>query len=105
MMAGKPEMSEGSAVGAQLVGRHPRRREALFAEQLAHQLDGRRPVATTERWIAFSHDLLRRLGSEWEPPKRLPIAQQRKLRLRQLRREASFRTTTRTGHGPHGTAD
>ena len=40
-------MPEGSAVGAQLVGRHPRRREALFAEQLAHQLDGRRPVATT----------------------------------------------------------
>src|SRR5438067_3573992 len=47
MMAGKSEMPEGSAVGAQLVGRHPRRREALFAEQLAHQLDGRRPVATT----------------------------------------------------------
>src|ERR1700719_4896182 len=47
MVAGKPEMPEGSAVGAQLVGRHPRRREALFAEQLAHQLDGRRPVATT----------------------------------------------------------
>ena len=40
-------MREGSAVGAQLVGRHPGRREALFAEQLAHQLDGRRPVATT----------------------------------------------------------
>src|ERR1700739_2529298 len=46
MVAGKSEMSKGSAVGAQLVGRHPRRREALFAEQLAHQLDGRRPVAT-----------------------------------------------------------
>jgi hypothetical protein len=40
-------MPEGGAVGAQLVGRHPGRREALFAEQLAHQLDGRRPVATT----------------------------------------------------------
>ena len=40
-------MPEGSAVRAQLVGRHPRRREALFAEQLAHQLDGRRPVSTT----------------------------------------------------------
>ena len=40
MVAGKPEMPEGSAVGAQLVGRHPSRREALFAEQLAHQLDG-----------------------------------------------------------------
>ena len=47
MVAGKSEMPEGSAVGAQLVGRHPGRREALFAEQLAHQLDGRRPVATT----------------------------------------------------------
>src|SRR4029077_18044564 len=43
MVAGKPEMLEGSAVGAQLVGRHPRRREALLAEQL----DGRRPVSTT----------------------------------------------------------
>src|SRR5882672_8594429 len=47
MVAGKSEMPEGSAVGAQLVGRHPRRREALFAVQLAHQLDGRRPVSTT----------------------------------------------------------
>src|SRR5271169_3547278 len=41
MVAGKSEMPEGSAVGAQFVGRHPGRREALFAEQLAHQLDGR----------------------------------------------------------------
>ena len=32
MVAGKPEMLEGSAVGAQLVGRHLRRREALLAE-------------------------------------------------------------------------
>src|SRR5258708_6582568 len=47
MVAAKPEMLEGSAVGAQLVGRHPRRRESLLAEQLAHQLDGRRPVSTT----------------------------------------------------------
>src|ERR1700732_3807061 len=46
MVAGKLEMLEGSAVGAQLVGRHSRRREALLAEQLAHQLDGRRPVST-----------------------------------------------------------
>src|ERR1700732_5511514 len=46
MVAGKLEMLEGSAVGAQLVGRHPCRREALFAEQLAHQLDGRRSVST-----------------------------------------------------------
>ena len=41
-------MPEGSAVGAQLVGRHPGRRKALFAEQFAHQLDGRRPVATQQ---------------------------------------------------------
>src|SRR3984893_7863091 len=47
MVAGKPKMLEGSAVGAQLVGRHPRRREALLAEQLAHELDGCRPVSTT----------------------------------------------------------
>ena len=47
MVAGKSEMPEGSAIGAQLVGRHPPWREALFAEQLAHQLDGRRPVSTT----------------------------------------------------------
>ena len=47
MVAGKPKMPEGSAVGAQLVGRHPLRREALLAEQLAHELDGRRPVSTT----------------------------------------------------------
>jgi len=40
-------LRHSSAVGAQLVGRHPRRREALFAEQLAHELDGRRPVSTT----------------------------------------------------------
>src|SRR4029077_5545131 len=46
MVAGKPEMLEGSAVGAQLVGRHPGRREALFAEQFAHELDGRGPVST-----------------------------------------------------------
>ena len=47
MMAGKPEIAEGSAVGAQLVGRDPRRREALFTQQFAHQPDGRRPVSTT----------------------------------------------------------
>src|SRR5271169_2929743 len=40
MVAGKPEMLEGSAVRAQLVGRHRLRREALLAEQLAHELDG-----------------------------------------------------------------
>src|SRR5260370_7175007 len=47
MVAGKPEMLEGSAVGAQLVGRHPRRRETLLAEQFAHELDGRGAVSTT----------------------------------------------------------
>src|SRR5882757_10693099 len=40
MVAGKPEMLEGSAVRAQLVSRHRLRREALLAEQLAHELDG-----------------------------------------------------------------
>jgi hypothetical protein len=47
MMTGKPEMPEGSAVGAQLAGRHPGRHEALFAEQFAHRLDSRRPISTT----------------------------------------------------------
>ena len=40
MVAGKPKMPDGSAVGAQLVSRHLFRREALLAEQLAHQPDG-----------------------------------------------------------------
>ena len=40
-------MPEGSAVGAQLVSCHLLRREALLAEQLAHELDGCRPVSTT----------------------------------------------------------
>ena len=53
----------------------------------------------------LQHDLLRRLRSGWEPPKRLTYKQEIKLRLRQLRREASFRTTTRTGHGPRDIAD
>jgi hypothetical protein len=38
-------MLERSSVGAQPVGRHPLRCEALLAEQLAHELDGRRPVS------------------------------------------------------------
>src|ERR1700720_1805037 len=45
MVAGKPKMLEGSAVGAQPVSRHFFRREALLAEQLAHELDGCRPVS------------------------------------------------------------
>ena len=40
MVPGKPKMPEGSTVGAQLVSRHLFRREALLAEQLAHELDG-----------------------------------------------------------------
>ena len=39
MVAGKPEVPEGSAVRPQLVGRHLFRREALLAEQLAHEPD------------------------------------------------------------------
>src|ERR1700730_16484738 len=40
MAAGEPKMPEGGGVGTQLVSRHPLRREALLAEQLAHELDG-----------------------------------------------------------------
>ena len=61
-----------------------------------------RAEAEHEIWIAFSHDLLRRLRPGWEPPKRLTYKQELKLRLRQLRKEASFGTTTRTGHSPRG---
>jgi hypothetical protein len=39
MVAGEPKMLEGGGVGTQLVSRHPLRREALLAEQLAHELD------------------------------------------------------------------
>ena len=41
MVTGKPEVLEGSAVGAQLIRDHPLRREAL----LAHELDGSAPVS------------------------------------------------------------
>src|SRR5271169_7072189 len=40
MVAGKPKMLEGSAIRTQLICRHRLRREALPAEQLAHELDG-----------------------------------------------------------------
>src|ERR1700730_1777782 len=40
MAAGEPKMLEGGGVGTQLVSRHPLRREALLAEQRAHELDG-----------------------------------------------------------------
>src|SRR3984893_6848886 len=43
MVTGKPEVPEGSAVGAQLIRDHPFRREALLSHQLAHELDGRAP--------------------------------------------------------------
>src|ERR1700730_18468061 len=41
MVTGKPEVLEGSALGAQLIRDHPLRREAL----LAHELDGSAPVS------------------------------------------------------------
>ena len=47
MPAGQSQTPERRGVGAQLVGDQQFRREALFAEQLAYQLGGRRPVATT----------------------------------------------------------
>src|SRR5882672_7889919 len=74
MVAGKPEMLEGSAVGAQLVGRHPGRREALLAEQLAHQLDGRRPVSTALDQdledLAFVVDGTPRIHLPWDASRR-----------------------------------
>src|SRR4051794_12796560 len=39
MLAGEPKMLEGGVVGTQLVRCHFFRREALLAEQLAHELD------------------------------------------------------------------
>jgi hypothetical protein len=36
---------EGSAVGAQLIGYHHLWRDALFSQQLAHQLESRAPVS------------------------------------------------------------
>ncbi len=45
MVARQPDVPEGGTVGAQLIGYHHLWREALFAEQLAHQLDGRAPVS------------------------------------------------------------
>src|SRR5580693_3590346 len=45
MVTGKPEVPEGSAVGAQLIRDHLFRREPLLSHQLAHELDGRAPVS------------------------------------------------------------
>src|SRR5215469_14297723 len=42
----KAKLPESSAVGAQLVGDQQPRRKALFAEQLAHEPEGRSLVAT-----------------------------------------------------------
>ena len=39
MVSRKPEVLERSAGGAQLIRRHPLRREALLAEQLTHEPD------------------------------------------------------------------
>src|SRR3984893_8542876 len=41
MVARQPDVVEGSAVGAQLIGYHHLWREALFSEQLANQLERR----------------------------------------------------------------
>jgi hypothetical protein len=43
--SGQPHLRHGRAVGAQFVGHQRIGREALFLEQLAHQLDGSRHVA------------------------------------------------------------
>ena len=45
MVARQPDVVECSAAGAQLIGYHHLWREALFSQQLAHQLDGRAPVS------------------------------------------------------------
>ena len=45
MVTGKPEVLEGSAVGAQLIRDHPLRREALLTHQLAHELDSSAPLS------------------------------------------------------------
>src|SRR6266446_6473287 len=45
MVTAEPEVPKGGAVRAQLVGGHRLRREAVFSQQLAHQLDGRAAVS------------------------------------------------------------
>jgi hypothetical protein len=45
MVAHQPDVAEGGAVGAQLIGYHHLWRDALFSQQFAHQLDGRAPVS------------------------------------------------------------
>ena len=45
MVTTEPEVPQGGAVGTQLIGGHPLGREALFPQQLAHELDGRATVS------------------------------------------------------------
>src|ERR1700752_3794471 len=45
MVTGKPEVPEGSTVGAQLIRDHLFWREPLLSHQLAHEPDGRAPVS------------------------------------------------------------
>src|SRR6266480_3466826 len=45
MVTAEPKVPKGGTVRAQLVSGHPLRREALFPQQLAHQLDGRAAVS------------------------------------------------------------
>ena len=45
MVTAEAEVPQGGAVRTQLIGGHPLGREALFPQQLAHQLDGRATVS------------------------------------------------------------
>jgi hypothetical protein len=45
MVAPQPDVVEGSAVGAQLIGYHHLWRETLFSQQLANQLEAATPVS------------------------------------------------------------
>jgi hypothetical protein len=45
MVARQPDVPDGSAVRAQLIGYHRLWREALFSQQLAYQVDGPTPVS------------------------------------------------------------
>src|SRR6202049_3662608 len=47
MMTAEAEVAQRGAVRAQLVGGHPLGREAVFSQQLAHELDGRAAVSPT----------------------------------------------------------
>ena len=45
MVTIQPEVPQGGAVRTQLVGGHPLGGEALFPQQLAHELDGRAAIS------------------------------------------------------------